>query len=119
MMTETIVECRFDKACSSYLPNRTLEAAMYRALQHYGTPARTEEEREFARKIRATLTANDLQNSLKNIAATGPKREKRLPDAIRRRCWWMKLPHMPSPITCWQVPPMWGCQLEDACRTVL
>lgn len=40
MMTETTVECRFDKACSSYLPNRTLEAAMYRALQHYGTPAR-------------------------------------------------------------------------------
>lgn len=39
MMTETTVECRFDKACSSYLPNRTLEAAMYRALQHYGTPA--------------------------------------------------------------------------------
>lgn len=34
MMTETTVECRFDKACSSYLPNRTLEAAMYRALQH-------------------------------------------------------------------------------------
>lgn len=70
-MTETTVECRFDKACSSYLPNRTLEAAMYRALQHYGTPEWTDEEREFAREIRATLTPNDLQNSLKNIAATG------------------------------------------------
>ncbi|HGN8790015.1 TPA: amidohydrolase, partial [Enterobacter hormaechei] len=76
MMTETTVECRFDKACSSYLPNRTLEAAMYRALQHYGTPAWTEEEREFAREIRATLTANDLQNSLKNIAATGGEEGK-------------------------------------------
>ncbi|EKS6459733.1 amidohydrolase [Enterobacter hormaechei] len=76
MMTETTVECRFDKACSSYLSNRTLEAAMYRALQHYGTPAWTEEEREFARKIRATLTANDLQNSLKNIAATGAEEGK-------------------------------------------
>ncbi|MDU5500648.1 MAG: M20 family metallopeptidase [Enterobacter sp.] len=71
LMTETTVECRFDKACSSYLPNRTLEAAMYRALQHYGTPEWTDEEREFAREIRATLTPNDLQNSLKNIAATG------------------------------------------------
>jgi aminobenzoyl-glutamate utilization protein B len=30
-----------------------------------------DEEREFAREIRATLTPNDLQNSLKNIAATG------------------------------------------------
>ena len=44
---------------------------MYRALQHYGTPLWTEEERAFAREIRATLTPNDLQNSLKNIAATG------------------------------------------------
>lgn len=44
---------------------------MYRALQHYGTPEWTDEEREFAREIRATLTTNDLQNSLKNIAATG------------------------------------------------
>ncbi|KAE9682552.1 amidohydrolase, partial [Enterobacteriaceae bacterium TzEc077] len=76
MMTETTVECRFDKACSSYLPNRTLEGAMYRALQHYGTPDWTEEEREFAREIRATLTANDLQNSLKNIAATGAEEGK-------------------------------------------
>ena len=32
---------------------------------------REAEERDFAREIRATLTPNDLQNSLKNIAATG------------------------------------------------
>lgn len=38
-MTETQVSCRFEKACSSYLPNRTLEAAMYQAVCHYGTPA--------------------------------------------------------------------------------
>jgi len=71
LMTETSVERRFDKACSSYLPNRTLETAMYSALQHFGTPAWSEEERAFAAEIRATLTDNDLQNSLKNIAATG------------------------------------------------
>ncbi|CAM4084289.1 MULTISPECIES: M20 family metallopeptidase [Lelliottia] len=76
LMTETTVECRFDKACSNYLPNRTLEAAMYSALQHYGTPEWTEEERAFAGEIRQTLTANDLQNSLKNIAATGAEEGK-------------------------------------------
>jgi aminobenzoyl-glutamate utilization protein B len=38
LMTETQVSCRFEKACSSYLPNRTLEAAMYQAVCHYGTP---------------------------------------------------------------------------------
>ncbi|URO01156.1 M20 family metallopeptidase [Leclercia adecarboxylata] len=76
MMTETTVERRFEKACSSYLPNRTLEAAMYSAVQHYGTPAWSEEERAFAAEIRATLSDNDLQNSLKNIAATGGKEGK-------------------------------------------
>ena len=76
LMTETSVERRFDKACSSYLPNRTLEAAMYSALHHFGTPAWSEEERAFAAEIRATLTDNDLQNSLKNIAATGGENGK-------------------------------------------
>ena len=42
LMTETTVECRFDKACSSYLPNRTLENAMYQAypilVPRNGTP---------------------------------------------------------------------------------
>ncbi|HKS34258.1 MAG TPA: amidohydrolase, partial [Enterobacteriaceae bacterium] len=71
LMTETEVSCRFDKACSSYLPNRTLEGAMYQALQHYGTPEWSEEERAFAAEIRATLSDNDLQNSLNNIANTG------------------------------------------------
>lgn len=71
LMTETDVSCRFDKACSSYLPNRTLEGAMYQALQHYGTPQWSDDDRAFAAEIRATLTPNDLQNSLRNIAITG------------------------------------------------
>ncbi|MCG1030656.1 amidohydrolase [Bacillus amyloliquefaciens] len=76
LMTETTVERRFEKACSSYLPNRTLEAAMYRAVQHYATPEWSDKERAFAAEIRATLTDNDLQNSLKNIAATGGEEGK-------------------------------------------
>jgi len=71
LMTETQVSCRFEKACSSYLPNRTLEAAMYHAVQHYATPEWNEEELAFARQIRDTLSENDLQNSLQNIARTG------------------------------------------------
>ncbi|MDU7374308.1 MAG: amidohydrolase, partial [Klebsiella michiganensis] len=71
LMTETRVSCRFEKACSSYLPNRTLEAAMYQAVCHYGTPPWSAEERAFAAEIRATLSANDINNSLKNIADTG------------------------------------------------
>ncbi len=71
LMTETHVSCRFEKACSSYLPNRTLEAAMYQAVAHYGTPAWSDDDRAFAAAIRATLSANDINNSLNNIAGTG------------------------------------------------
>jgi len=74
LMTETSVSSRFEKACSSYLPNRTLESAMYQVMQHYGTPEWSEEEREFAAGIRATLSENDLQNSLQNLARNaGPE----------------------------------------------
>ncbi|PLN34552.1 aminobenzoyl-glutamate utilization protein B [Klebsiella pneumoniae] len=76
LMTETQVSCRFEKACSSYLPNRTLEAAMYQAVCHYGTPAWSDEERAFAAAIRATLSANDINNSLNNIAGTSGEEGK-------------------------------------------
>ncbi|VEI10181.1 Catalyzes the cleavage of p-aminobenzoyl-glutamate to p-aminobenzoate and glutamate, subunit B [Klebsiella aerogenes] len=76
LMTETSVSCRFEKACSSYLPNRTLEAAMYQAVCHYGTPQWSNEERAFAADIRATLGVNDIQNSLKNIAGTSSEEGK-------------------------------------------
>ncbi len=101
LMTETTVECRFDKACSSYLPNRTLENAMYRALSHFGTPEWNSEELAFAKQIQATLTSNDRQNSLNNIAATGgEKRQGFLHYVIVKRYWRMKSLHMPPPITC-------------------
>ncbi|HEP0383039.1 TPA: amidohydrolase [Klebsiella aerogenes] len=76
LMTETSVSCCFEKACSSYLPNRTLEAAMYQAVCHYGTPQWSNEERAFAADIRATLGVNDIQNSLKNIAGTSGEEGK-------------------------------------------
>lgn len=76
LMTETAVSCRFEKACSSYLPNRRLEGAMYAALNHYGTPAWCEEERAFAAEIRATLSDSDVENSLLNIARTGGEEGK-------------------------------------------
>lgn len=100
LMTETTVECRFDKACSSYLPNRTLENAMYRALSHFGTPEWNCEELAFAKQIQATLTPNDRQNSLNNIAATVAKTARLLHYVIVKRYWRMKSLHMPPPITC-------------------
>jgi aminobenzoyl-glutamate utilization protein B len=86
LMTETSVTCRFEKACSSYLPNRTLEAAMYQAVCHYGTPSWSEEDRAFADEIRATLSENDLNNSLKISPAPAAKRENASPVATGKRC---------------------------------
>ncbi len=85
LMTETQVSCRFEKACSSYLPNRTLEAAMYQAVCHYGTPAWSDEERAFAAAIRATLSANDINNSLNNIAGTSGEEGKTFAHNNRRQ----------------------------------
>ena len=82
LMTETSVSCRFEKACSGYLPNRTLERAMYAAMTHFGTPAWSDEERAFAADIRATLSDSDLDNSLQNIARSGGEEGK---DFARRQ----------------------------------
>lgn len=103
LMTETRVSCRFEKACSSYLPNRTLERAMYAAMTHYGTPEWSDEERAFAADIRATLSDSDLENSLLNIARTGGEEGKPLPAATDRPCWSMKSHPGRRPIARWQV----------------
>ncbi len=55
LMTETTVECRFDKACSSYLPNRTLENAMYQAYPIL-VPRNGTAKNALLRQIQATLT---------------------------------------------------------------
>lgn len=42
----------------------------------FGTPEWNSEELAFAKQIQATLTSNDRQNSLNNIAATGGENGK-------------------------------------------
>lgn len=71
LMTDTQLTVRFDKACSDYVPNRTLEAVMARYLQHFGLPRYSPEERAFAAEIRVTLSADDLRNARLNVARTG------------------------------------------------
>jgi aminobenzoyl-glutamate utilization protein B len=119
LMTETSVACRFEKACSSYLPNRTLEAAMYQAVCHYGTPSWSEEDRAFADEIRATLSANDLNNSLKNIAATGGEEGKRFARRHRETVLIDEVAPWAARITSWRVNRCGRRQLENAGRPVL
>ncbi|WP_299256693.1 hypothetical protein [uncultured Kushneria sp.] len=56
LMTGTSVEVTFDKACSSYLPNRTLEALMFEQMQALGAPAFDEGDQRYARTIADTIT---------------------------------------------------------------
>lgn len=55
LMTETEVTIRFDKACSNYIPNRSLESVLQESLEEIGAGKPTDEETEFAQKIWESL----------------------------------------------------------------
>lgn len=116
LMTETSVTCRFEKACSSYLPNRTLEAAMYQAVCHYGTPSWSEADRAFADDIRATLSENDLNNSLRNIAGTGGEEGKRFARRHRETVLIDEVAPRAATDTIWQDHRCGRRQLENPGR---
>ncbi len=83
LMTGTKMTMRFDKACSNYAPNRQLEALMYQYVQALGTPEYTEEEQAFAQSIYATLSEQDIDNSLNNIAKTGGIEGREFAETLR------------------------------------
>jgi aminobenzoyl-glutamate utilization protein B len=60
LMTETKVEMRIVSAVSNLLPNTPLEQALHRIMEQLGPPHFDETDRDFATKIRATLTEKDI-----------------------------------------------------------
>lgn len=58
-MTETEVEIEFIKACSNYVPNRSLEKMLYQNLQKVGAGETTEDEQVYAKEIWHTFTADE------------------------------------------------------------
>lgn len=71
LMTETTLMVRFNKPCSNYAPNRTLEQAMYGFVQAFGIPEYDADERAYAADIARTLSDEDIASSLSTIARTG------------------------------------------------
>ncbi|MBF9232431.1 M20 family metallopeptidase [Microvirga alba] len=67
LMTETSVEMRIVSAVSNTLGNNALERAMYNAMDELGPPPFDEEDREFARQIRSTLSAQELASVYRAI----------------------------------------------------
>lgn len=67
LMTGTEVEIIFDKACSNLVPNTTLEATMFEVLNEVGLPKYTKEELEFAERLQATLSQEDIDYGISKM----------------------------------------------------
>jgi aminobenzoyl-glutamate utilization protein B len=65
LMTETTVKAQVVSAVSNLLGNTPLEKAMHDNLQRLGPPPFDEADREFARKIQATLSEEDIESSFR------------------------------------------------------
>ncbi|WP_299470829.1 M20 family metallopeptidase [uncultured Roseibium sp.] len=69
LMTETKVETNVVSGVSNLLGNRPLEEIMQRNLERLGAPEFDDHDREFAEKIRATLSQDNITVSFRRIGA--------------------------------------------------
>ncbi|MFL0504482.1 M20 family metallopeptidase [Ureibacillus sp. 179-F W5.1 NHS] len=67
LMTETKVKVKFDKACSNYIPNDTINQIIYKKLQLVGLPTYNEAELEYARKMAETISPAEFSSALDEI----------------------------------------------------
>ena len=72
LMTETKVKVKFDKACSNYIPNDTINKIIYDKLQQVGLPNYNEEELEYAKKMNKTISSSEYTSALKEIQMIYP-----------------------------------------------
>lgn len=64
LMTGTKLEIKFEKGCSNVVPNETVEKVLYQNFLDFGLPDYTQEEHDFATKIKATLSEMELENDV-------------------------------------------------------
>ena len=63
LMTGTTFEVEFEGTASNLIPNTVLANVMYENLEKVEAPSYDEADREFAEKIRSTLSEEDLNNA--------------------------------------------------------
>ncbi len=73
LMTETELTIEFDKACSNYIPNRSLEKILHENLQEAGIDKADDEEITFAEKLWSTLSDGEKEGYLDIIKGFGYK----------------------------------------------
>ncbi len=66
MMTETTLEKVFIDGTANLIPNHTLENVLFENMNFVGVPKYTEEETEFASKIKATYNSNLIPSAAAN-----------------------------------------------------
>ena len=81
MMTETKVAVEVVSAVSNLLGNTPLEQAMFRAFERLGPPQFDDADRDYARQIQTTLSAEDITSAFRRVGAK-PDMTKPLCDAI-------------------------------------
>lgn len=64
LMTGTKVSVRFDKACSNYIPNDTLNIVLQDKLDQYGLPEYDEKELSYAQKMAQTITQEEVNAAI-------------------------------------------------------
>ncbi|WP_107923914.1 amidohydrolase [Lysinibacillus parviboronicapiens] len=67
LMTETNVTIKFDKACSNYLPNDTINKIIYEKLQKVGLPHYTNEEMAYAVDMHHSISPHEMQSAKEEI----------------------------------------------------
>ena len=72
LMTETKMEMRIISAVSNIMPNTPLEQTLHRIMEDLGPPHFDEADKQFAAKIRSTLTDKDIGPSITRSAWIRP-----------------------------------------------
>jgi aminobenzoyl-glutamate utilization protein B len=80
LMTETSIEVQIVSAVSNLLGNEPLERAMHDVLQQLGPPPFDAADREFAKKIQATLTDQNIEHVYRTVGQ--PRTDAPLCDKI-------------------------------------
>lgn len=79
LMTETKVKVKFDKACSNYIPNDTLNKVVFEHLQKVGLPSYSEEELVYAKEMAETLSPNEVASAKKEVYQLAGSYEDSIP----------------------------------------
>ncbi len=96
LMTETEVEIIFLEGNSNLLMNRTLEKIIQNNLEKVGPPIFDDNDTDFARKIRKTISPEQLESSISFMAKLGWITEKQKEEFKQKLFFDMVAPHVPT-----------------------